>query len=137
MTTPTHLLATCALMAAHMYHVPPAILLGIGQVEGGRVGQVAGPNSDGSYDLGPMQINSTWIPSLARIWHTNRATAWRWVRDDACTNMYVAAWILKRNMIETGSLSGGIARYHSASTALGRRYANKTFVAAKIIESKL
>ena len=59
-------LAACLMLAAQTYSVPPAVLMGIYQVEGGKPGQAVGPNSNGSYDLGPMQINTVWIPELAK-----------------------------------------------------------------------
>lgn len=97
------ILAACLMLAAQTYSVPPAVMVGILQVEGGNVGQQV-HNTNGSYDLGPMQINTIWIPQLAEYWGVDSGTAARWVRDDACTNMGVAAWILRGHMDETGSL---------------------------------
>lgn len=118
-------LAACLLAAAHTYQVPPAVMIGIMQVEGGHVGQAAGPNFNGTYDLGPMQVNTLWVPKLATIWHVSNGTAHQWVRDDGCVNVHVAAWILKQKIAETGSLYGGIAHYHSATPGEGARYANR------------
>ena len=117
-------LAACLLAAANTYQVPPAVMIGIMQVEGGRVGQAV-RNDNGSYDLGPMQVNTLWVPQLANVWHVSTNTARTWVRDDGCVNVHVAAWILKQKIAETGSLYGGIAHYHSATPGLGAPYANK------------
>lgn len=122
-------LAACLLLAAHTYEVPPAVMIGIMHVEGGRVGQQVGPNVNGTYDLGPMQVNTRWLPELARIWKVNVPTAKAWVRDDGCVNVHVAAWILKQKMMETGSLYSGIAYYHSATPDKGNRYASKVIAA--------
>lgn len=122
-------LAACLLSAASLYHVPPAVMIGIMQVEGGHVGQAAGPNFNGTYDLGPMQVNTSWMPALAQTWHVTPAVAHQWVKDDGCTNVYVAAWILKQKIAEGGSLYGGIAHYHSATPAEGNRYASKVILA--------
>ncbi|MBU0799603.1 MAG: lytic transglycosylase domain-containing protein [Alphaproteobacteria bacterium] len=118
-------IAACLLMAAQNYSVPPAVLLGIYQVESGRVGQEVGPNSNGSYDLGPMQINTLWVPELADLWGVNEATARRWVKDDPCTNVGVAAWILRRHYDETGNLAQAIAHYHSRTPRFGTVYQGK------------
>lgn len=118
-------LATCLLVAASTYQVPPAVMIGIMQVEGGHVGQEVGPNINGTYDLGPMQVNTRWTPELARLWHVNRRTAMTWIRDDGCVNVNVAAWILKQDIAETGSLYEGIAHYHSATPYMGAQYAAK------------
>jgi soluble lytic murein transglycosylase-like protein len=69
-----------------------------------------------------MQINTIWIPALAKKWGVNEETARRWVRDDACTNVGVSAWILKGHIDETESLSQAIAHYHSRTPHHGKRY---------------
>jgi soluble lytic murein transglycosylase-like protein len=117
-------LASCLFIASQTYQVPPAILMGIHTVEGGKVGQAV-KNKNGSYDLGPMQINTIWIPELAKYWNVDQATAIRWVKDDACTNVNVSAWILRQHINETGSLSQAIAHYHSRTPYYGRRYKKK------------
>lgn len=118
-------LAACIFLAAQTYSVPPAVLLGIYQVEGGKVGQAVGPNDNGSYDLGPMQINTVWLPQLADEWGVNQSTAYRWIKDDPCTNVGVAAWILKGHLDETNNLSQAIAHYHSRTPSYGTRYRGK------------
>ena len=123
-------LAACLMMASQTYSVPPAVMVGIMQVEGGRVGQQV-LNTNGSYDLGPMQINTIWVPRLASYWGVNEATAKRWIRDDPCTNMGVSAWILRRHMNETGSLSKAIAYYHSRTPSLGYSYKNRVVSAMR------
>jgi len=116
-------LAACLMLASHTYQVPPAVMIGIMHVEGGRVGQEAGPNVNRTFDLGPMQVNTHWLPELASAWHVDRRTAFALVRDDGCVNVRVAAWILRRKIAEAGSLFGGIAHYHSATPGIGDRYA--------------
>jgi soluble lytic murein transglycosylase-like protein len=123
-------LAVCIFAAAQTYVVPPSVILGILNVEGGRIGQAV-PNTNGSYDLGPMQINTIWIPELARYWGVSERTAMKAVKDDACINIGVGAWILRKNMNDTGSLAMGIAHYHSATPSLGHNYRAKVMGAMK------
>ncbi|MFY9288028.1 MAG: lytic transglycosylase domain-containing protein [Alphaproteobacteria bacterium] len=122
-------LAACLLMAANTYQVPPAIMIGIMEIEGGRVGQAVGPNFNGSYDLGPMQVNTLWVPKLAKIWKVNDKTAYTWLKDDGCVNVHVSAWILQQKIKNTGSYYGGISHYHSATPGIGSRYAAKVVAA--------
>jgi len=119
------ILAACLLLAAQTYSVPPAVLLGIYQVEGGQVGQEVGPNKNGSYDLGPMQINTIWMPELAKEWGISETTARKWVREDPCTNVGVAAWILRTHMTRTDDLATAIAHYHSRTPTYGQAYKKK------------
>ena len=117
-------LAACLMLASQTYSVPPAVLVGIYKAEGGTIGQEVA-NKNGSYDLGPMQINTVWLPDLAQKWGVQPATARKWVRDDACTNVGVAAWILRNHLNETGSLSQSIGKYHSRTPIYGTKYKSR------------
>lgn len=119
------ILAACLFLAAQTYSLPPAVLVGIYQVEGGQVGQEVGPNVNGTYDLGPMQINTAWLDDLSRRWGVSESTARKWVRDDPCTNVGVAAWILRTNLNETNDLAKAIAYYHSHTPRHGQVYKEK------------
>lgn len=127
MITP-HALAVCIFAAAQTYAVPPSVILGILNVEGGKIGQAV-RNTNNTYDLGPMQINTIWIPQLASYWGVKPARAMALVRDDACINIGVGAWILRTNVNKTGSLTGGIAHYHSGTPHLGQKYRRKVLSA--------
>ena len=126
----SQVLAACLMLAAQTYAVPPAVLVGIYQVEGGKVGQAV-RNTNDTYDLGPMQINTIWMPELAKEWGVSEASAKKWVRDDPCTNMGVAAWILRGHIEETKSLSQAIAHYHSRTPHIGSRYKAKVVTAMR------
>lgn len=117
-------LAACLTLASQTYEVPSAVLLGIYKAENGQIGQEV-RNTNGTYDLGPMQINTIWLPELSKHWGVTTDTAHRWVRDDACTNVGVAAWIFKNHFKETKSLSQAIAHYHSRTPRHGSRYKKK------------
>jgi soluble lytic murein transglycosylase-like protein len=117
-------LSECLLAASQLYNVPISVLTGIMRVEGGHAGQAVA-NTDGTSDLGVMQVNSIWVPQLARLWNVDYATAYGAVRDDGCENIYIGSWILKQKIAQTGTLYNGIAYYHSARKKLGGPYANK------------
>lgn len=121
-------LASCIFAASHTYAVPHSVILGVLHVEGGKIG-MASANKNGTHDLGPMQINTLWVPELSRYWGVSEAMATRMVRDDACVNIGVGAWILRKKMDQTGSLYKGIAYYHSGTPKLGNRYRKKVLKA--------
>ncbi|MCB1682635.1 MAG: lytic transglycosylase domain-containing protein [Rhodospirillales bacterium] len=118
---PAKTLLTCLLLAAQTYNVPPVLLAGIYKAEGGRVGQEVA-NSNGTYDLGPMQINTIWVPVVAKKWGVTSTKARKAVRDDACTNVSVAAWILRNHLSETESLARALSYYHSRTPSYGQQY---------------
>ena len=55
----------CMALVAQTYSLPPRVLPSIQAVEGGGPGTVY-RNTDGSDDLGVMQINTLWLPTLSR-----------------------------------------------------------------------
>lgn len=118
------------MMAAQNYAIPPQVLIGILHVEGGKVGQQV-RNSNGTYDLGPMQINTLWTAELAKEWGVSRSYAKHVIRDDACTNVNVAAWIFRRNLNEAKSLAKAIEWYNSRTPHIGRAYRKKVIAAMK------
>lgn len=97
----------CARLASKAFGVPLAVILVVMEQEGGQVGQEV-VNKDGSVDMGPMQINSSWLPTLAGF-HITREQ----VRDDACVNVYVGTWLLHRLLLEHKSVGEAIANYNS------------------------
>ena len=125
-----HIFAACLMMAAQNYAIPPQVLIGILHVEGGKIGQQV-RNTNGTYDLGPMQINTLWTKELSKKWGVSRAQAQRLIRDDACTNVNVAAWIFRRNLNEAKSLPKAIEWYNSRTPHIGRAYRKKVVAAMK------
>ena len=112
----------CVVEAARAYQVPIAAVVGILRAEGGKVGTLH-RNPDGSVDYGPMQVNSTWLPTLSRVGITPTL-----LRDDGCLNVAVGAWILRSNIIQnSGSLWAGIGAYHSAHASLSHWYQMRVY----------
>ncbi|MDR3562655.1 MAG: transglycosylase SLT domain-containing protein, partial [Negativicutes bacterium] len=84
--------ATCIDDAAKANHVQVTLLRGILATEGGRVGQVH-HNENGSFDMGPAQVNSTWLPKLTTMGITKDQ-----VINNGCLNVNIGAWILSQAM---------------------------------------
>ena len=65
----------CMLAVSQFYHLPPRVLPSIQVVEAGQPGTVS-RNFNGTADLGVMQVNTRWLPYIARAWHmTPRVTS--------------------------------------------------------------
>jgi hypothetical protein len=125
----------CIFDAAKTFDVPPSVVLGLLHAEGGRSGQVT-RNRNGTTRLGPLQINSVWVPKIAHYWNVSEKEAASMIKDDACVNVGVGSWILRGEMNETGSVQGGISRFHSATpdhkgTHRDRGYLTKVIGAMK------
>ncbi|MGI4811723.1 MAG: lytic transglycosylase domain-containing protein [Janthinobacterium lividum] len=123
------LLTKCLLLASLQNDVPPEALLAIMEVEGGRVGLEV-RNSNGSHDLGLMQINTLWLTYVAKTWELPHAQVRMRLKTDNCFNLKVAAHILKLKIKEgNGTLIDGIARYNHASPRYNHPYRQKVLKA--------
>lgn len=108
-----HLIAGCIDAAADVYRLPPAVLVILLDVEGGLLGAVS-QNTNGTVDIGPMQVNQIWLPQVAAHWHATESNAYRALRDDFCANVEAGAWILRQNLDEAhGDFWQGVGTYHS------------------------
>lgn len=108
--------------AGARYGVNPQLLYAIARTESSlNPDAVSKPNKNGSYDIGLMQINSAWLPTLRRH-GIDRAQLM-----DACTSIHVGAWILARNMARMGNSWEAVGAYNAASPALRERYALKVY----------
>ena len=99
----------CIMAAAEVYRLPPVLLVILLDVEGGVPGAVH-PNTNGTVDIGPMQINQIWLPVLARHFRATVGATYAAIRNDFCTNVAAGAWILRRSIKDAGGdLWGGVA----------------------------
>lgn len=98
----------CWASAAYRYNLPVDLLYAVGQVESGHKSNAVAVNKDGSRDIGVMQINSTWLPTLAPYGITERVLLQR-----PCTNIQVGAWILSQEVARTGYTWYSIGAYNA------------------------
>jgi soluble lytic murein transglycosylase-like protein len=121
----------CIFAAATAYRLPPAVLLILLDVEGGSLGRVS-PNSNGSVDIGPMQVNEIWMPQLEVHWKASRVATYAALRDDFCANVEGGAWILRQAIDEAhGDFWEGVGLYHSHD------HANKADYLRRILRQAL
>jgi hypothetical protein len=112
----------CITAAAAAYHEPPAVLVILLNVEGGLLGQVS-YNTNGTVDIGPMQVNQIWLPNVAGHWRTTVPAAYTALRDSFCANVEAGAWILRHGLDEAhGDFWQGVGYYHSHDPEYKRRY---------------
>ncbi len=114
-------LPPCVEQVAEVYQLPVEVLQAIHKVEGGRPGSTIGPNRNGTYDLGPMQINTIWLPELEELGITRQH-----LLEDACTNIAVGAWIYRQALNRHGKYETAFAAYNAGyNLKAGRGYAKK------------
>ena len=112
----------CMVAAASAYHLPVHALPAIQAAEGGYIGAVRA-DADGSHDLGLMQVNTQWIPALARATGLAPQTVAVRLIVSPCFNIVCAAAILHGYAEEThGNMWQAIGDYHSHTPGLNTAY---------------
>jgi hypothetical protein len=112
----------CITAAAKLYHLPPAVLVILLNVEAGSLGRVS-PNTNGTVDIGPIQVNQIWLTELAAHWNATIANTYKALRDNFCANVEAGAWILRRSLDEArGDFWEGVGYYHSHTPEHKTRY---------------
>lgn len=105
--------------AAARYGLSSHLLYAIARTESGLNPAAVGRNRDGSRDIGLMQINSSWLPTLAGHGIAEHHLF------DACTSIHVGAWILADNVSRLGYTWEAVGAYNARSAPLRRAYAHK------------
>lgn len=113
--------AACAASAAAYYTVPVDLVHAVLQTEGGAAGTVS-RNTNGSRDLGPMQINSIHLRELASYGITESEL----IRNE-CLNIHVGTFLLRRAMDAEPDFWRGVGRYHSATPSLNEAYQKRVW----------
>ncbi len=113
---PSPVTAQCIVEAAVRQSLPIEILVAVLAVEGGKPG-LAKKNENGTYDLGPAQINSI---------HVGKDIPAAWVKNHGCYNTHVMAYRLRAeiNRVE-GNFWRGVGNYHSRTPHLHAAYMRK------------
>ena len=118
--------ADCYDQAGSFYQLSPALLRAIAAVEsGGRLNAI-GHNRNGTEDLCAMQINSAWLPTLARFGILRHH-----LLTHECTCVHAGAWILAGEMQSAGYSWRAVGQYHTGNNprraAEGHAYAWRVF----------
>lgn len=96
-------------------------LWGLRDQEGGWIGAEV-LNSNGSHDLGPLQVNSFWVPKIAAMVSRRPAEVRAWLIADPCFNVQAARWIFLSGLHATGDYWKAIGVYHSPTASRQRMY---------------
>ncbi|WP_212630922.1 muramidase [Pseudomonas sp. KB-10] len=107
----------CSIMAAVKYELPVNVVLAVSAQEGGKPGQWV-RNSNGTYDVGPMQFNTAYLQDLSRYGITPED-----VEKGGCYSYDLAAWRIRGHVRnDSGDLWTRVANYHSRTPEVNARY---------------
>ena len=111
----------CWQAAANYQKVDVWLLYSIAYVESQYSPSAVNRNSNGSRDLGMMQINTVHLPTLARYGIGEKELM------DPCTSIFVGAWIVRQNLNRYGYTWLGIGAYNSANPSIAINYARRVY----------
>ncbi|MDO7842882.1 lytic transglycosylase domain-containing protein [Sphingomonas immobilis] len=97
-------------------------LWGLRDQEAGWVG-AAVRNRNGSHDLGPLQINTWWVPRIASLLSRRKDHVRWWLQNDVCFNVDTASWIFRSALMTTKDYWKAVGLYHSPTGWRQERYA--------------
>lgn len=118
---PMPMLNQCVNQSSQSYSLKPVMVKTIIAVEGGKVGTIS-PNSNGSYDLGVMQVNTLHLPAIK----TNLGYDWKDLVFDPCKNIQAGSWLLSQRLSEVpGKPWLAVGNYHSKTPTVRTRYLKK------------
>lgn len=98
--------ASCWVAASEEYGIPVSVLKAVAKTESGFNPAARNRNTNGTHDIGIMQINSSWLPRLERYGITEESL------KEPCTNVKVGAWILSNNARKLGWNWNAIGAYN-------------------------
>lgn len=104
-------------------------LWGLRDQEAGWIGAEI-RNSNGTHDLGPLQVNSWWVGRIASLLDQRPEVIRSWLANDACFNVRAASWIFLSGLATSRDYWQAIGIYHSPTRWRQLRYAHS--VAARM-----
>lgn len=105
-------LPPCAFEIADYYKVPIELIAAVRMQEGGKVCKKDGPRFNGSYDHGPMQINSWWFEEHQGQLQQFGITEYS-VTCNFCQNVSVGTWILAQELERYKDIDKALSAYNS------------------------
>jgi soluble lytic murein transglycosylase-like protein len=111
----------CWQEAGSRYQIDPALLYAIARTESALNPTASHRNRDGSIDIGLMQINSAWLPDLAKYGISAR-DLW-----EPCTNIHVGAWVLAQKIKKHGMTWEAVGAYNATTPFKRTHYAWKVY----------
>lgn len=107
----------CSIIAAVKYEVPANIVIAVAEIEAGRPGLWV-KNTNGTFDVGPMQFNTSYLADLARYGITAEDVA-----APGCYPYDLAAWRLRGHILhDKGDIWTRAANYHSRTPTYNETY---------------
>ena len=125
---PLTVLGFCFENAGNTYGINPTLLESIARVESNMNPRAINKNTNGTSDIGLMQINSAWLRSMSVTAND--------LLNDPCLNTMTGAWILRQCIDRHGYGWEAVGCYNAMSRNKKVNYAWKVFQQLKNEQNK-
>ena len=105
------LLASCIAFAANRYSIEEDMILAIAYVESRFDSQAVNQNSDGSEDIGFMQVNSWWLTRFKDL-GLRRSDLF-----EPCSNIMLGTWILRHSFDLYNDVWKAVGAYNAGTAS--------------------
>lgn len=122
---------SCWKSASDRYAIHESILHAIARTESAMNPKAINRNTNGSVDVGLMQINSRWFPHLAEM-GIQPGDLW-----EPCTNIHVGAWVLAGYIRQFGYTWKAIGAYNAGPSSKPRSDEKRRIYAQKVYRNWL
>ena len=117
---------SCSVEAGIHYEIPADLIYAVALNEGGKVDSKV-KNTNGSYDLGMMQFNTTYLKTLEKEGIKSSD-----VMKNNCYPFHLAGWRIKAHLAEPGDdIFKKVAFYHSRTEKYNQKYRDRLLVNIK------
>lgn len=108
----------CMVSVAEQLNLPVLMLYGVLYQEAGSPGRVS-KNTNGTYDIGPMQINSIHLPFFRANYGLSEAD----LKNNGCLNVWAGGVLLWQHLRASGGdYWKAIGNYHSKTPQFHQKY---------------
>ncbi|MCX7124046.1 MAG: lytic transglycosylase domain-containing protein [Gammaproteobacteria bacterium] len=121
----------CINQAAEEYQVPAPLIMAIVLTENGKIGTES-RNENGTYDLGIMQINSSWADTFEKQGYSLDDITY-----NSCKNIDMGTLILSNCLKKNPNIVEAIGDYHSHTPYYNLTYADKVMAKYNQINAAL
>ena len=119
--------SNCYVEAGKKYNIDPTLIYSIAEQESSHnPTAINKANNNGSADLGIMQINTIWLPTLAKYGASRNDLF------DACYNIHIGTWVLAQSFSRWGYNHAAIGAYNVGFGKSPNRVRLRANYAAKI-----
>lgn len=113
--------AMCFKEASDRYQVSEPLLRAIAKTESNFNPKALNRNKNGTEDIGVMQINTSWLPTLAKFGIGREQLL------DPCINVQIGAWVLASNIAQHGKTWRAVGAYNAVTPSKQAAYVEKVW----------